>query len=89
MHKTDVGGVISGLQSAEKVKNAYVNIIENVHGICQRCTYGIEIQKMVPKGIELIVGMTRDVQFGPLIGFGLGGIFVNLIKDVSSGWPRA
>ncbi|MFX4262372.1 acetate--CoA ligase alpha subunit [Pelotomaculum propionicicum] len=84
MHKTDVGGVISGIQSAEEVKNAYVNIIENVHRYLPKVVpYGIEIQKMVPKGIELIVGMTRDVQFGPLIGFGLGGIFVNLIKDVS------
>jgi acetyltransferase len=84
MHKTDVGGVISNVQSAEEVKNAYVNIIENVHRYLPKVVpYGIEIQKMVPKGIELIVGMTRDVQFGPLIGFGLGGIFVNLIKDVS------
>jgi acetyltransferase len=61
-----------------------VNIIENVHRYLPKVVpYGIEIQKMMPKGIELIVGMTRDVQFGPLIGFGLGGIFVNLIKDVS------
>lgn len=84
LHKTDVGGVISGVKSAEEVKNAYINIIENVHGYLPKVVpYGIEIQKMVPKGVELIVGMTRDVQFGPLIGFGLGGIFVNLIKDVS------
>lgn len=84
MHKTDVGGVIRGIQSAEEVKDAYVHIIENVHRYLPKVVpYGIEIQKMVPKGIELIVGMTRDVQFGPLIAFGLGGIFVNLIKDVS------
>lgn len=84
MHKTDVGGVIKGIQSAEEVKDAYVHIIENVHRYLPKVVpYGIEIQKMVPKGIELIVGMTRDVQFGPLIAFGLGGIFVNLIKDVS------
>ncbi len=84
MHKTDVGGVIRDLQTAEEVKHAYVNIIENVHRYLPKVVpYGIEIQKMMPKGIELIVGMTRDVQFGPLIGFGLGGIFVNLIKDVS------
>jgi acetyltransferase len=84
MHKTDVGGVIRDLQTAEEVKNAYVNIMENVHRYLPKVVpYGIEIQKMMPKGIELIVGMTRDVQFGPLIGFGLGGIFVNLIKDVS------
>jgi acetate---CoA ligase (ADP-forming) len=84
LHKTDVGGVIRDIQSAEEVKNSYVNITENVHRYLPKIVpYGIEIQKMMPQGIELIVGMTRDVQFGPLIGFGLGGIFVNLIKDVS------
>jgi acetyl coenzyme A synthetase (ADP forming)-like protein len=84
LHKTDVGGVIRDIQSANEVKNAYVNINENVHRYLPKVIpYGIEIQKMMPQGIELIVGMTRDVQFGPLIGFGLGGIFVNLIKDVS------
>jgi len=41
------------------------------------------VQKMMPKGHELIIGMIRDVQFGPLLGFGLGGIYVNLLKDVS------
>lgn len=84
LHKTDVGGVKIGIESTNEVKRAYVNIMENVHRYLPKVVpYGIEIQKMVPKGIELIVGMTRDVQFGPLIGFGLGGIYVNLLKDIS------
>jgi len=84
LHKTDVGGVKMGIKSAGEVKSAYVNILENVHKYLPKVIpHGIEIQKMVPKGIELIVGMTRDVQFGSLIGFGLGGIYVNLLKDVS------
>lgn len=84
LHKTDVGGVKIGIESTNEVKKAYVNIMENVHRYLPKVVpYGIEIQKMVPKGIELIVGMTRDVQFGPLIGFGLGGIYVNLLKDIS------
>lgn len=84
LHKTDVGGVKTGVQSPEEVKSAYINIMENVHRYLPKVVpYGIEIQKMVPQGIELIVGMTRDVQFGPMIGFGLGGIYVNLLKDVS------
>lgn len=84
LHKTDVGGVKTGIKSAEEVKSAYVNIMENVHRYLPKVVpHGIEVQKMVPKGIELIVGMTRDVQFGPLVGFGLGGIYVNLLKDVS------
>ncbi len=84
LHKTDVGGVVIDLKTPDDVRRAYVDIIENVHTYLPKVIpHGIEVQKMVPKGIELIAGMTRDVQFGPLIGFGLGGIFVNLIKDVS------
>ena len=77
-------GVKIGLNSSFEVKTAYVEIMENVHKYLPKVVpYGIEIQKMVPRGTELIVGMTRDVQFGSMIGFGLGGIYVNLIKDVS------
>ncbi|WP_347488151.1 acetate--CoA ligase alpha subunit [Desulfoscipio sp. XC116] len=84
MHKTDVGGVQIGLNTAEEVRRAFVEIMENVHGYMpQVVIYGIEVQKMMPRGTELIIGMTRDVQFGPLIAFGLGGIYVNLLKDVS------
>jgi acetyltransferase len=84
LHKTDVGGVKIGLQTAEEVRRAYLEIMDNVYGYMpQAVIYGIEVQKMMPKGTELIIGMTRDVQFGPLIAFGLGGIYVNLLKDVS------
>jgi len=84
LHKTDIGGVKIGLNTAPEVKTAYVNIMENTHKYLPKVIpYGIEIQKMVPGGTELIVGMTRDLQFGSMIGFGLGGIYVNLIKDVS------
>ncbi|TEB10314.1 succinyl-CoA synthetase subunit alpha [Pelotomaculum sp. FP] len=84
LHKTDVGGVKVGIESSSEVKSAYINIMENVHKYLPEVVpYGIEVQKMVPKGIELIVGMIRDVQFGPMIGFGLGGIYVNLLQDVS------
>ncbi|TYO94691.1 acetate--CoA ligase alpha subunit [Desulfallas thermosapovorans] len=84
LHKTDVGGVKIGLKTAEEVRQAFTEIMDNVHGYMpQAVIYGIEVQKMMPKGTELIIGMTRDVQFGPLIGFGLGGIYVNLLKDVT------
>lgn len=84
LHKTDVGGVKIGISTPGEVKSAYVNIMESVHKYLPAVVpHGIEIQKMAPKGIELIVGMTRDVQFGPMICFGLGGIYVNLLKDVS------
>ena len=84
MHKTDLGGVKIGLDSHEKVRNGFVEIMDNVHRyLPQVVAHGVEVQKMMPKGTELIIGMTRDVQFGPLIAFGLGGIYVNLLKDVS------
>ncbi len=84
LHKTDVGGVKVGLHNAQEVESAYVDILDNVHRYMRKVeVYGVEVQKMMPKGVELIVGMTRDVQFGPLLAFGLGGIYVNLLQDVS------
>lgn len=84
LHKTDIGGVKIGLDTPEKVHKAFVEIMENVYRLLPQAEiYGIEVQKMMPPGIEMIIGMTRDVQFGPLIACGLGGIYVNLIKDVS------
>jgi len=84
MHKTDVGGVQIGLNSAEEVKTAFMEIMDNVKRYLPRVVvHGIEVQKMMPKGTELIIGMTKDIQFCPLIAFGLGGIYVNLLKDVS------
>lgn len=84
MHKTDVGGIRVGLETSDQVRNAYLQIMENVHrhmGPVE--VHGIEIQPLMPKGRELIVGVSRDIQFGPMIAFGLGGIYVNLLKDVS------
>ncbi len=84
LHKTDVGGVKVGLTSAEQVYNAFIEITDSTHRYMpQAIIHGIEVQKMMPKGTELIVGMTKDVQFGPMIAVGLGGIYVNLINDVS------
>lgn len=84
MHKTDVGGVKINLQNASEVRRGFIEINENMQRYLPNVViHGIEVQKMMPRGIELIVGMTKDVQFGPLIAFGLGGIYVNLLEDVS------
>ena len=84
LHKTDVGGVIVGINSAAEVQKAFIEIMESVHRYLPKVViYGIEVQKMKEPGTELIIGMTRDLQFGPLIAFGLGGIYVNLLKDVA------
>ena len=84
LHKSDVGGVIIGLDSPVKVRAGFLEIMNNVQRYLPKAAvYGIEVQKMMPKGTELIIGMSKDIQFGPLIAFGLGGIYVNLLKDVS------
>lgn len=84
IHKTDVGGVKLGLYNKSEVGKAYEDMLRRVkHFLPDAPIYGVEIQKMVDEGIELIIGMTRDIQFGPLIAFGLGGIYVNLLEDVA------
>lgn len=84
IHKTDIGGVKVGLASPAEVMAGFWAVMGNVQRYLPGVNvFGIEVQKMMPKGKELIIGMTRDVRFGPMMAFGLGGIYVNLLKDVS------
>ena len=84
MHKTDVGGVVTGVPNAAAVRQAWDTVMGNVLShFPLSVIYGIEVQKMMPPGVELIVGITRDVHFGHMVAFGLGGIYVNLLQDVS------
>jgi len=84
LHKTDVGGVKLNLSSATQVEEAFTNIIDLVSSRFPGARiYGCDLQKMVRPGFELIMGSTRDLVFGSLIMFGLGGIFANFLKDVS------
>jgi len=84
IHKTDIGGVKVGLASPAEVMAGFWAVTGNVQRYLPGVNIlGIEVQKMMPKGKEVIIGMTRDVQFGPMLAFGLGGIYVNLIKDVA------
>lgn len=83
-HKTDVGGVEIGIHSEKEVRKAYRRIMENVtYYLPDAPIHGIEVQNMVDDGVEIIIGMSRDIQFGPLVVFGLGGIYVNLMEDVT------
>jgi acetyl-CoA synthetase (ADP-forming) len=84
LHKTEVGGVILDVRSRDEVQEGYEQIIEKVkaHDGTARIL-GVLVQHMAPKGIEVIVGGIRDSQFGPTILFGLGGIFVEVLKDVT------
>jgi acetyltransferase len=83
-HKTDVGGVRLGLRGEEDVARAFMEITSTVRRLAPSVWIdGVSIQEMVTGGRELIVGMSRDPQFGPLLMFGLGGIYVEVLKDVS------
>jgi acyl-CoA synthetase (NDP forming) len=84
VHKSDVGGVKLGLANATQVGRAYGEIISAVRQkLPQARIEGVSIQKMARPGVELIIGMSQDPQFGPVLMFGLGGILVEIIKDVS------
>jgi acetyltransferase len=82
--KTDVQGVILDCRSRGEVEEAYQHIAENMNAIGRREDMdGVIIQKMVQGGVEVIVGVTEHPSFGPLIMFGLGGVYVELFKDVT------
>ena len=84
LHKSDVGGVKVGLKNADDIKLTYKSMIETVKVKCPNAKIqGVHIQEMVAGGRELILGVNKDVQFGPLLMFGLGRIYVEVLKDVS------
>jgi acetyl coenzyme A synthetase (ADP forming)-like protein len=85
LHKTDVGGVKVGLSNAEQLQDAYELMVYRAERyLPQAHLWGCLVQQMVPPGgQEVLVGMNRDPQFGPLVTFGLGGIYVETLKDVT------
>lgn len=84
LHKTDVGGVILNLKSAEEVEKAYSEMISNIRDWYPEAKVsGVTVSAMASPGLEVIIGMNRDEQFGPVIIFGLGGVTVELFRDVS------
>jgi acyl-CoA synthetase (NDP forming) len=83
IHKTDVGGVKVGMSTDEEVEKAYNEILDSVKSHMPEAEIiGILMEEMV-KGTEFIVGTTQDLQFGPMIMFGVGGVYVEVYKDVS------
>ncbi|MHA1272900.1 MAG: acetate--CoA ligase alpha subunit [Promethearchaeota archaeon] len=90
IHKTDVGGIALNIETPQQAFEAYVQIVDNAKrfGPQNAKIYGVEVQEMIDfkkedKITELIIGMSRDPQFGPLLMFGTGGIYANFIKDVA------
>lgn len=84
LHKTDVGGVKVGLNNPTDVRDAFELITYRAQRyVPDAIIWGCMVQQMIPKGLELLVGMSRDHQFGPLVTFGLGGIYVEALRDVA------
>ncbi len=83
LHKSDVGGVVVGIENDKEVERNYNEIINNlIRKFPDADIMGMLIEKQVPTATEVIVGGIRDKQFGPTVMFGLGGVFVELFKDV-------
>ncbi|MEM3694934.1 MAG: acetate--CoA ligase family protein [Candidatus Bathyarchaeia archaeon] len=84
IHKSDIGGVMVNLKDAKDVRGAYKRILENVKkNKADARIEGVLVQEMAPPSTEIIVGAVKDPQFGPALMFGLGGIFVEVLRDVA------
>lgn len=83
-HKSDSGGVKLGLTNVTQAGNAYSEIMLSIRQKFPKArVQGVSIQKMARPGVEVIIGLSKDAQFGPVLMFGLGGILVEVLKDVS------
>ncbi len=84
VHKSDIGGVVLGIASAARAGRAYRQIISSVSkSVPNARIEGVSVQKTAPAGVEIIIGMIKDPQFGPAIMFGLGGVLVEVLRDVA------
>lgn len=84
IHKSDAGGVMVGLQSREEAEKAFATIVDNAKNYDPQANIdGVLLQRLAPKGLEVILGMNRYPIFGPLIMFGIGGVFVEVFQDVA------
>ncbi|MCI0504014.1 acetate--CoA ligase family protein [Candidatus Micrarchaeota archaeon] len=80
-HKTDVGGVKVNIKKEDVLRLTYRDIIQSANG---KKVEGVLVQKMARKGVELIIGGKKDPQFGHMIVLGLGGIYVEIFRDISA-----
>ncbi|MEM3068802.1 MAG: acetate--CoA ligase family protein [Nitrososphaerales archaeon] len=84
IHKSDIGGVKLNILNQDQVSEKFKEIQKSVHEKAPKARIsGIMVQKMVPSATEVVIGALRDKQFGPAVMFGLGGIFIEILKDVS------
>lgn len=83
-HKSDVGGVLLNLKDSDAIRRGWTNLMERVGAACPTAVIeGALISPMVTGGVETVIGAVRDPVFGPMVMFGLGGIFVEIFKDVT------
>jgi acetyl coenzyme A synthetase (ADP forming)-like protein len=84
LHKSDIGGVKVGITNDADARDAFDLITYRAQRFMSDAQiWGVTVQQMIPAGKEIIIGMSRDPQFGPLLAFGLGGIYVEVLKDVT------
>ncbi len=83
LHKTEVGGVVVDLRSEGEVREAFKSLQERIKKARVTGKFTVALQKMITGGLETVIGMTTDPVFGPLIMFGLGGVYVEVMKDVT------
>src|SRR5207248_3219260 len=84
LHNTEAGGVVVGVKSAEAAQQAFATIVDNARRYNARATIdGVQIQQMLSGGQEVIIGAVTDPAFGKLVAFGLGGILVEVLKDIT------
>ncbi|MFF4790285.1 acetate--CoA ligase family protein [Streptomyces sp. NPDC001276] len=84
LHKTDAGGVVVGLHTADEVRAAFDRIIVNARKYDPKARItGVQVQQMLPPGQEVIIGAVTDPTFGKVVAFGLGGVLVEVLKDVT------
>ncbi len=84
LHKTEAGGVVVGIPNAQEASKAYQTIIENAKKYKADATIlGVQVQQMIQGGQEVIIGAVTDPSFGKLVAFGLGGVLVEVLKDIT------
>ncbi len=84
LHKTDAGGVVVGLHTAQEVRAAFERIVRNAKAYDPKARItGVQVQQMLPPGQEVIIGAVTDPTFGKVVAFGLGGVLVEVLKDVT------
>ena len=84
LHKTEAGGVILGVKSAQEAEAAYTQLLNNAHNYDPKAEIqGVQVQQMLGGGQEVIIGAVTDPAFGKLVAFGLGGVLVEVLKDIT------